>query len=100
MLFSVPVTHKAWLFDGNSGVGKEHLPRCLGYYEISFNVVKKYFGELCGTFKFKFDLSLEKGILPGDLQITRVTSAFKGGDRSELEHFRPIPVFPRFSKIV
>ena len=96
MLISIHVTHKAWLLNRNSGVGKEHLPRCSGYYKVSFNVVKKCFGELCGTSKFKFDLSLEKGIFPDDLKIARVPPIFKGRDRSELEHFRPISVFPCF----
>ena len=32
-----------------------------GYDEISFNVIKKYFGELYDPLKFIFELSLEKG---------------------------------------
>ena len=33
--------------------------------------------------KFVFDISLEKEILPDDLQIVRVTPVFKGGDHSD-----------------
>ena len=36
--------------------------------------------------------------LPGDLKIVTVTPIFKGGDRSELGHSRPISVPPCFSK--
>ena len=37
---------KAGLLNRNSEEGKEHLARCSDYTEISFNVVKKCFGEL------------------------------------------------------
>ena len=54
--------------------------------------------ELFGPLNFIFDLSLEKGILPDDLKIVRVTPVFKGGGRSELGHFRLISKLPCFSK--
>ena len=50
---------------------------------ISFNVVKKCFGELYVSLKFIFDLSLEREMLPDDLKIARVTPVLKSGDRSE-----------------
>ena len=39
-----------------------------GYGEISFNVVKKCFGELYDPLKFVLESSLEKGIFPDDLK--------------------------------
>ena len=70
-----------------------------GYDEISFNVIKKRFGEPYDPLKFIFELSLEKGIFPDDLKIARVTPIFKGGNLSNLGHYRPISVLPCFSKI-
>ena len=84
-LILVSVTYKTWLFYRNSGAGKEHLPKCPGYVELNFNVVKKCFGELYGPLKFIFNLSLEKGIFSDALKIARVTPIFKSGDRSDLE---------------
>ena len=48
-----------------------------GNDEISFNVVKKCFGELYDPLKFIFELSLEKGIFPDDLKIARLTPVLK-----------------------
>ena len=50
--------------------------------------------------KFIFDISLEKEILPDDLQIVRVTPVFKGGDHSDYGYLTHISVFPCFSKIL
>ena len=75
------------------------IKKSLGYEETIFNVVKKCFGELYDPLKFMFELSLEKGIFPHDLKTARVTPVFKGGDRSKLGNYRPISVFPYFSKI-
>lgn len=48
LLFRGPfnIYDKAGLLNRNSEEGKEHLARCSDYNEISFNVVKKCFGEL------------------------------------------------------
>ena len=82
-LFSRAIFDKAEIFPKNSETDKEHLPRCWGCSNISFNVAEKCFGELCVSLKFKFDLSPEKEMLPDDSKIVRVTPVFKGGDRSE-----------------
>ena len=70
------------------------ISKCPGYDEISFDVVKKCFGELYDPLKFIFELSLEKEIFPDDLKIARVTSVFKGGHHSKLENYRAISVLP------
>ena len=45
------------------------------YYniDISYNVVSKYFGELCTPLKHIFDLSFENGIFPDSLKIAKAT---------------------------
>ena len=52
------------------------------------------------SFEFIFELSLEKGTIPDDLKIARVTPAFKGGDRSTLGNYRPISELRCFPKIL
>ena len=64
--------------------------KSLDYDEIRFNVVKKCFDELHDSFKFIFDLSLEKRIFPHYLEIARVTPIFKGGYGSKFGNYRPI----------
>ena len=44
-----------------------------GYDEISFNVIKKCFSELCEPVKHVFNLSIETGMFPDKLKIARVT---------------------------
>ena len=71
-----------------------------GYDEISFNVIKDCFGELCDPLKYMFNLSFEKGIFPDRMKIAKVTPVFKGGDSADLNNYRPISVLPCFSKIL
>ena len=59
-----------------------------------FSVVKKCFGDLCDLLKFIFDLSLEKRIVPDDLEIARFNPVFIGGDLSKLGNHRPMSVLP------
>ena len=71
-----------------------------GYDDISFNVVKKCFSSLCEPLKYLFNLSIEKGILPDDLKIAKVTPIYKAEDKSDLSYYRPISVLSCFSKIL
>ena len=71
-----------------------------GYDEISFNAVKKCFDELCEPLKHVFNLSIETGVLPDKLKITRESPVYMAGDSSDLTNYRPISVFPCFSKIL
>ena len=50
------------------------LTKSPGYDEISFNVVKKCFSELCEPHKHVFNISIEIGVFPDKLKIARVTS--------------------------
>ena len=71
-----------------------------GYDEISFNVIKNCFGELCNPLKYIFNLSFEKGIFPDRMKIAKVTPVFKWGDSADLNNYRPVSVLPCFSKIL
>ena len=69
-----------------------------GYDDISFNVLKKYFSSLCEPLKYLFNLSIEKGIFPDDLKITKVTPSYKADNKRNLSNYKPIPVLSCFSK--
>ena len=56
------------------------------YDDISFIVVKKCFSSLCEPLKYLCNLSIEKGIFPGDLKIAKVTSIYKADDKSNLSN--------------
>ena len=71
-----------------------------GYNDISFNVSKKCFSSLCEPLKYLFNLSIEKGIFPGDLKIAKATPIYKADNKSDLSNYRPISVLSCFSKIL
>ena len=71
-----------------------------GYDEISFNVIKNCFGELCDPLKYIFNLSFEKGIFPDHMKIAKVIPVLKRGDNTDLSNYRSISVLPCFSKIL
>ena len=71
-----------------------------GYDDISFNVLKKCFSNLCESLKYLFNLSVEKGNLPDNLKIAKVTPIYKADNKSYLSNYRPISVLPCFSKIL
>ena len=48
-----------------------------GYDDISFNIVKKCFGVLHKPLLYLFNLSLQTGIFPDELKISRITPLFK-----------------------
>ena len=48
-----------------------------GHYGVSFNVIKKCFGELFEPLKYLFNHSIVKGIFLDDLKFAKVTSVYK-----------------------
>ena len=71
-----------------------------GYDGISYNVIKKSFGNLFEPLKYLFNLSIEKGVFPDDLKIARVTPIYKGEGSSDVSNYRPISLLPCFPKIL
>ena len=49
---------------------------------------------------YLFHLSLEKGVFPDDLKITKVTLICKADDSSDVSNYRSISALPCFSKIL
>ena len=62
-------------------------------------MIKKCFSELCEPFKHVFNLFIKTGVFPDELIVACVSPVYKAGDNSDLTNYRPISVFPRFSKI-
>ena len=67
---------------------------------MSFNVIKKWFGELCEPLKYLFNLSIVKEIFPDDLKIAKVTPIHKADSSSNISNYRPMSVLPCFSKML
>ena len=71
-----------------------------GYEDISFNVVKKYFGVLYKPLLHIFNHSIQTGIFPFKLKIASVTRIFKGGENWNLGNYRSISALPCFPKVL
>ena len=71
-----------------------------GYDDISFNVVINCFGALLKPLMAIFNLSLQNGCFPEELEIARVTPIYKADYVNEIGNYRPISVLPCFSKIL
>ena len=71
-----------------------------GYGDISYNIVKNWFEELCDTLLHIFNLSSSSEIFADCLKIGKVTPMYKAGDSSSLGNYRPISVFSCFFKIL
>ena len=67
---------------------------------MSFNVIKKCFGELCEPLKYLFNLSIVKGIFPDDLKSAKVTPIYQADNSSNVSNYWPISVLPCFSKML
>ena len=71
-----------------------------GYDDISYDIVKNCFGELCESLLHIFNLSSSSGIFLDSLKIRKVTPIYKASDSSDLGSYRPISALPCFSKIL
>ena len=67
---------------------------------MSFNVIKKYFGEFCEPLKYLFNLWIFSGVFPGDLKIAKINAIYKGDNSSNVNNYRSIAVLPCFSKML
>lgn len=45
-----------------------------------------------------FNLALQTGTFPENMQLARVTVTYKGGDKNKMSNYRPISILPVFSK--
>ena len=64
--------------------------KSVGHVDISYNIFRKYFGELCTPLKHIFNLPFENGIFTNKLKIEKVTPTCKIGNGGDLSNHRPI----------
>ena len=84
---------KGWLFSLQTN-------KSPGHNGISCNVSKNCFGPLSTPLLNIFNLLLEKAFFSDELKIARVTPIYKTGDENDFGNYRPISVFPCFSKML
>ena len=63
-------------------------------------LLKKFFGMLCEPLIYLFQLFLENGVFPDDLENVKVTPIYKPGDSSDISNCSPMSFLPWFSKIL
>ena len=66
-----------------------------GHDGVSFNLIKKCFGELCEPLKYLFNLSIVTGIFPDDLKIPKASPICKADNSCNIGNYRPISVLPK-----
>lgn len=70
-----------------------------GQDEIKAEPIKAVVNSISNPLSHICNLILATGVFPDKLKIARVTVIFKGGDRNDMNNYRPISVLPLFSKI-
>ena len=64
-----------------------------GHDGVSFNVIKKCFGELCEPLKYLFNLPIVKGIFLDDLKVAKVILIYKAENSSNISNYLCYRVF-------
>ena len=62
-------------------------------------VVKKVSNYISTPLAHLVNLSLDNGVFPDELKISRICPIFKSGDRNSMDNYRPISCLPIWSKI-
>ena len=68
--------------------------------QIPMTVIKEYILLVCEPLTHIINLSIQHDIVPDERKIARVIPIFKSDDQSLLTNYRPISVFPSFSKFL
>ena len=71
-----------------------------GYDNIHVNVIRNVYNEVKTSLMNILNLSLNPGLFPDSMKVTKVTPIFKKGEKSGISNYRPISVLPCFSKIL
>ena len=65
---------------------------------MPMSVIRKTIDPVAGPFTRGINLSIFHGIVPDEVKIARVIPVFKAGEQSLFANYRPISIFPSFSK--
>ena len=71
-----------------------------GCDDISSKILKQTIENIVIPLTYIFNLSLENGIVPNKMKISKVIPLFKSGDRKLLNNYRPISLLPAISKLL
>jgi len=71
-----------------------------GYDDIAIRVIKHSANELSSILAEIFNQSLEQGVFPDQLKISKVVPIFKAGDKTKVSNYRPISLLSPFAKLL
>ena len=74
--------------------------KAAGHDDIDSNVIIKVYDEISYPLFMIFHSSFNEGIFPEQLKVAKVSPIFKVGNIEERGSYRPISVFPIFSKVL
>ena len=74
--------------------------KAAGHDDIDSNVIIKVYNEISYPLFMIFHSLFHEGIFPEQLKVAKVSPIFKVGDIEERGNYRPISVFPIFSKVL
>ena len=74
--------------------------KAAGHDDIDSNVIIKVYDEISYPLFMIFHSSFNEGIFPEQLKVAKVSPIFKVGNIEERGNYRPISVFPIFSKVL
>ena len=74
--------------------------KAIGYDGLSGNIIMDVYDSIKVILFKIFKASLEEAVFPEKLKIAKVIPVFKKGDKENIENYRPISIFPVFSKML
>ena len=74
--------------------------KAAGFDDLSSNIIIDAYDSLKNILFHVFKVSIQQGIFPGSLKIAKVTPIFKSADKDNVSNYRPISIFPVFSKVL
>ena len=71
-----------------------------GFDNVPVDIVKKSADIISQPLTHIINLSIQTGSVPDQMKIARVIPIFKSGDEALFSNYRPVSVFPVFSKLL
>ena len=78
----------------------KNLKKLAGYNDIDNNDIIQVYDEISCPLFMILHSSCNEGFFPEQLKVTKASPVFKVGNIDEVENYRPISVFPIFSKVL
>ena len=94
LFLSLPTAHEIAKI-----IRKLNVKKSFGYDLISNKIVQVTHETISSYLEVLFHKCLKEGVFPDSFKIAQVIPLFKGGDRQDLNCYRPISLLPTISKI-